>query len=57
MGNTAPSLGTTIFRDTENRNKNVTVRVPAGAEGNYNATWQNNFKGQYSGVNVTIVTY
>jgi len=55
MGNTAPALGSTIFRDCTTHLINVTVRVPAGATG-YDTAWQNSFKGTYS-INLMIETY
>jgi len=56
MGNTAPSLGSTIFRDNGTL-KDVTVRVPAGATG-YDTAWQNSFSGggAYQ-INLMIETY
>ena len=43
-GPTAPTVGANIFNDVWPP-KNVTVRAPGGALGNYGAAWQNAFKG------------
>jgi len=58
MGSTAPSLGSTIFRDNLSTPPiDVTVRVPAGATG-YDTAWQNSFlsNGAYQ-INLMIETY
>ena len=52
-----PTVGTTMFFDVTVA-KNVTVRVPSAAVGNYDSTWQEAFKGKgssgYGEVNMNI---
>jgi hypothetical protein len=55
MGNTAPTVGTNMFKDVTGT-KNVTVRVPNSATG-YTSTWQSNFKGENSYINLVIQYY
>jgi hypothetical protein len=44
LGNTPPTLGIGMFSGVIAA-KTVTVKVPSGSTGNYNATWVSAFKG------------
>ena len=55
MGWVVPTVGSGMFSGVSSA-KNVTVRIPTGATG-YDTTWQNNFKGGNSNINLTMQTY
>jgi hypothetical protein len=60
LGATAPTLQHNMFEGVAGA-KTVTVRVPGGSTGNYNATWQTAFKGKGSdnigdeNANITVI--
>jgi hypothetical protein len=56
MGAAAPTVGGGTFNGVT-ATKNVTVKVPNGATGSYNATWQTAFKGGNSYINLVIEYY
>jgi hypothetical protein len=56
MGSAVPSIGEYIFSGVDGT-KNVTVKVPSGAAGSYDATWQTAFKGGNDYINLLIQEY
>jgi hypothetical protein len=55
LGSTVPTVGTKTFNNVSG--KTVTIKVPTGAQANYDTAWQNNFKDGGTNINLIIETY